>query len=124
KTVNSRSDPSQIAFSHLTFRYPGATVDALHDVSFSVRPGQTVAIVGPTGSGKSTLLSLLPRLHNPPAGTVFVDGIDVLDWPLHELRQSIGMVPQEPFLFSDTVAGNIGFGLDREPSPETVRARV
>ncbi len=67
---------------------------------------------GVTGSGKSTLISLLARLHEPPPGTVFVDGIDVLDIPLSVLRQAIGFVPQEPFLFSDTVADNVAFGLD------------
>jgi len=93
----------------LTFAY-GDGPPVLEHVSFRVEPGQTVAIVGPTGSGKSTLLGLLPRLHEPPPGTVFVDGIDVRDWPLAILRGAIGFVPQEPFLFSDRVAENIAFG--------------
>ena len=74
--------------------------------------GQTVALVGLTGSGKSTLISLLARLHEPPPGTVFVDGVDVRDIPLAVLRGAIGFVPQEPFLFSDTLADNVAFGLD------------
>jgi ATP-binding cassette subfamily B protein len=74
--------------------------------------GETVALVGPTGSGKSTLISLLARLHDPPPGTVFVDGVDVRELPLADLRGSIGFVPQEPFLFSDTLADNVAFGLD------------
>ena len=83
----------------------------LSDVSFSVRAGETVAIVGATGSGKSTLVNLLPRLQNPPKGTVFIDGRDVRDIPLKELRGMIGFVPQEPFLFSDTLADNLAFGV-------------
>jgi ATP-binding cassette, subfamily B, multidrug efflux pump len=100
----------EIEWRHLTFTYPGGQAPVLHDVSMRVPAGSTLAIVGPTGSGKSTLVSLLPRLHDPPPGTVFVDGIDVRDLPLAVLRGSIGMVPQEPFLFSDTIAGNVAFG--------------
>ena len=79
-------------------------------ISLDVPAGQTVAIVGRTGSGKSTLLSLLARLHDPPPGTVLIDGIDVREMPLATLRGAIGFVPQEPFLFSDTIAENIAFG--------------
>ncbi len=97
-----------IEFRGLTFAYDGDPV--LRDISLSIVPGQTVGIVGPTGSGKSTLLALLPRLYEPPRGTVFLDGVDVRDLPLADLRAAIGFVPQEPFLFSDTVARNIAFG--------------
>ena len=93
----------------------------LHDVSVTVPAGSTVAIVGATGSGKSTLLNLLPRLHDAPPGTVFIDGIDVRHLPLSVLRGAVGFVPQEPFLFSDTLAENIAFGVP--PGPD-VRARV
>jgi ATP-binding cassette subfamily B protein len=95
----------------LTFRYPGAVRDALTDVSITVPAGRTVAIVGHTGAGKSTLFQLLLRLHEPPAGTVFVDGIDVRDYRLAALRRRFGYVPQETFLFSTTLAGNIAFGV-------------
>jgi ATP-binding cassette subfamily B protein len=109
----SRIEPpelgSAVEFRHLTFAYGGREV--LSDVSFTVPAGQTVAIVGATGSGKSTLVNLLARLQNPPRGTVFVDGRDVRDIPLPELRGAIGFVPQEPFLFSDTLADNVAFGV-------------
>src|SRR5262249_27252123 len=94
----------------LTFRYGETKV--LEHVSAKIAAGQTVALVGPTGSGKSTLISLLARLHDPPPGTVFVDGVDVRLMPLARLRGAIGFVPQEPFLFSDTLGDNVAFGLD------------
>jgi ATP-binding cassette, subfamily B, multidrug efflux pump len=97
-----------IEFRNLSFPYGNREV--LSNVSFSIKAGETVAIVGGTGSGKSTLVNLLPRLHNPPRGTVFIDGRDVRDIPLAELRGAIGFVPQEPFLFSDTLADNVAFG--------------
>jgi ATP-binding cassette, subfamily B, multidrug efflux pump len=104
----------------LTFRFGDEAV--LHDISFSVAPGQTVAVVGPTGSGKSTLLSLLPRLHEPPRGTVFVDGLDVTALPLATLRGAVAVVPQEPFLFSATLSENIAFGWHGPgPSEEEIR---
>ena len=107
---------------HLSFTYPGTTQPVLTDVSFSASPGQTVAIVGATGSGKSTLLQLIPRLHDPGPGTVFVDGVDVRHIPLARLRRSMGVVPQEPFLFSETVAQNIAFGRDEGATPEAIAA--
>ena len=98
-----------IEFRHLTFTYGNDTV--LHDLSAVLRAGTTTAIVGATGSGKSTLISMLPRLHEPPPGTVFVGGVDVRELPLAALRGAIGFVPQEPFLFGTTLAENIAFGV-------------
>ena len=109
----------EIEFRDLTFSF-GATA-VLRGVSFRVPRGTTTAIVGATGSGKSTLLSLLPRLYDPPAGTVFIDGVDVRRIPLHVLRGAIGFVNQEPFLFSTTLAENIAFGArDGQPLQDRV----
>jgi len=103
-----QSIDGEVEFRNLTFAFGDAVV--LRGVSFSVPKGTTTAIVGATGSGKSTLLSLLPRLHDAPPGTVFIDGMDVRRIPLHVLRGAIGFVNQEPFLFSTTLAENIAFG--------------
>ena len=103
----------------MPIRTPIAPV--LNDVSLRIEPGQTVALVGGTGSGKSTLISLLPRLHEPPPGTVTIGGTDIREIPLDRLRRAIGFVPQEPFLFSDTIAGNVAFGAaeDAKETEET-----
>jgi ATP-binding cassette subfamily B protein len=98
-----------VAFRRLSFAYDGKPV--LHDIDLDVPAGSVVAIVGPTGSGKTTLVSLLARLADPPAGTLFVDGHDVRRLPLETLRGAVGFVPQEPFLFSTTVRENIALGL-------------
>ncbi len=98
-----------VEFSGLTFAYNGKPV--LQDIDLAIEPGSTVAFVGRTGSGKSTLVSLIPRLLDAPEGTVLVDGVPVRDYPLEQLRRSIGFVPQETFLFSDTLAANIAFGV-------------
>jgi len=109
----------------LTFHYPGASRPALRGVTLEVPAGATVAIVGRTGSGKSTLLSLLPRLFDPPPGTVFLDGVDVRDWDLAELRRAIAAAPQDPFLFSATLGENIAYGVERASALEIERvARV
>ena len=96
-----------VTFRGLSFTYGGRQV--LEDVTLDIAAGASVAVIGRTGSGKSTLLSLLVRLHDPPPGTVFIDGIDVRALPLATLRRAIAVVPQEPFLFSDTIAANIAF---------------
>jgi ATP-binding cassette, subfamily B, multidrug efflux pump len=106
-----------VEFRSLTFAY-GDGPPVLHDIDLRVEAGQTVAVVGPTGSGKSTLVSLLPRLYDTPPGAVLVDGHDVRQIPLRVLRGAVGFVPQETFLFSDTVGENIAFGLE---SPDPAR---
>ena len=104
-----------IELRHLTFTYAGDEI--LRDVSLTIPAGETVAIIGRTGTGKSTLLALIARLHDPPKGAVFVDGMDVRELPLSTLRGAIGFVPQEPFLFSDTITENIAFGWGGGGSP-------
>jgi ATP-binding cassette subfamily B protein len=101
-----------IEFRGLTFTYPGSDRPVLRDVSLRIEPGQTVAFVGGTGSGKSTLIGLLPRMHEPPPGAVTIGGVDIREIPLHRLRGAIGFVPQEPFLFSETIAANVALGVD------------
>lgn len=107
-----------IEFRNLTFSYPRSSGPVLRNINLSVPAGTSLAIVGHTGSGKSTLVNLIPRLFDPPPGTVFVDGKDVRDWPLAQLRKAIGSVPQETFLFSDTIRENIAFGSDSDISDE------
>ncbi len=99
-----------IEFRGLSFSYNGKRV--LKDINLVIRPGETVAFVGPTGSGKTTMLNLIPRLLESPEGTLFVDGIDARRFPLRQLREAIGAVPQETFLFSDSLEGNIAFGVE------------
>ena len=96
----------------LTFRYPGGSYDSLTDVSFSIKAGENVGIIGKTGSGKTTLVDLLLRTYNVPDGTVFLDGYDVNDIPIRTVRKYAAYVPQDNFLFSDTIANNIAFASD------------
>ncbi|HEX4577972.1 MAG TPA: ABC transporter ATP-binding protein [Edaphobacter sp.] len=107
-----------IEFRNLTFAYPGVPA-VLHDINLHIPAGSSLAIVGPTGSGKSTLVSLIPRLHDAPTGTVLIDNQPVRHFTLSALRKSIGFVPQETFLFSETIRQNIAFGRP-DASPEQV----
>ncbi|HKY30249.1 MAG TPA: ABC transporter ATP-binding protein [Pyrinomonadaceae bacterium] len=103
----------EIEFRNLTFRYRQQDDPVLRDIKLHIPAGQTVAFVGRTGSGKSTLVNLIPRLMDAPENTILIDGVRVQDYPLAQLRASIGFVPQETFLFSDTVAENIAFGVEK-----------
>ena len=103
-----------ITFKNLTFAYPGTHVDVLQDISFRIEPGQSVGIVGKTGAGKTTLVDLILRSYNVPDGTVFIDDRDINRITLHDLRAACAYVPQDNFLFSDTIENNIAFGLPAE----------
>ena len=108
-----------VEFRHLTFRYPDGEYDVLQDISFTIHPGESVGIVGKTGAGKTALGDLLLRTYNVPDGTLFVDGKDVNTLSIHSVRAACAYVPQDNFLFSDTIAHNIGFGVD-DASPEMI----
>ena len=100
----------EVEFEHVSFRYPGAEHDVLHDLNFVAKPGQTTAIIGSTGCGKSTLINLIPRFYDVTEGTIRVDGPDVREMTQHDLRDKIGYVPQKGVLFSGTIASNILYG--------------
>ena len=111
-----------IEFRHLTFRYPDGEYDVLQDISFTVTPGESVGIVGKTGAGKTALVDLLLRTYNVADGTLFVDGQDVNSLSIHSVRNACAYVPQDNFLFSDTIAHNIGFGVDDAAQEDIDRA--
>ena len=103
----------EITFDHVSFTYPDTGIKALQDVSFKVEPGQRLAIIGRTGSGKSTIADLMMRMYDPTSGKILVDAINIKDRQLGSYRRQIGFVPQDIFLFSETITENIGFGLDK-----------
>jgi ATP-binding cassette, subfamily B, multidrug efflux pump len=105
-----------IEFRQLNFAYNGTTV--LHDINLHIPAGTSLAIVGPTGSGKTTLVSLIPRIYDAEPGSVLIDGEPVRDYPLADLRRNIGFVPQETFLFSETIRENIAFGVQKASDPQ------
>ena len=111
-----------IEFKSLTFRHPGAQYDALVDVSFKINRGENVGIIGKTGSGKTTLVDLILRIYNVPDGALFVDGVDVNEIPIKTLRSFSAYVPQDNFLFSDTIESNIAFAADGADMEKVVEA--
>ena len=102
----------KIEFRHLSFRYPDGEFNALDDVSFTIEPGESVGLIGKTGAGKTTLVDLILRTYNVPKGTLFIDGYDVTDASIRSVRDACAYVPQDNFLFSDTIANNINFAYD------------
>ena len=99
-----------IEFQNVSFAYPGAPANAVSDISFTAEKGQVVAIIGPTGSGKTTIMNLIPRLYDATEGRILIDGVDVRDYRIQNLREKIGYVPQKSFLFEGTIASNIDYG--------------
>jgi ATP-binding cassette subfamily B multidrug efflux pump len=120
KTLPIKAIEGKVKFKKLSFTYPGMKHPALRNVSFELKPGKILGIIGTIGAGKSTLINLIPRLYEAPENKISVDGNDITKIPLEILRKSIGMVPQDTFLFSQTVAENIAFGVDREYSRQEV----
>lgn len=126
-TITDKENPQKLTehkglleFSNVKFRYPGATEDALSDINFVAEPGKTTAIIGSTGCGKSTLVHLIPRLYDVTQGSITLDGKDIRDISMAELRQEIGFVPQKGVLFSGTIASNLRFGKE-DATDEEIR---
>ncbi len=119
--VSSADARGLVEFRNVDFRYPDADDDALHNVSFTARPGETVAIIGATGSGKSSIVNLVPRFYDVREGQVLVDGVDVKDWKQADLRNRVAYVPQKATLFSGTISSNIDYGEGpKEIAPEDI----
>lgn len=114
----------RVEFKNVSFTYPNSGIQALNSVSFVLEPGQSIGILGKTGSGKSTIVSLLVRHYDPSSGEILIDGVDLKQWHLPTLRSLLGWVPQEAFLFSDTIANNIAFGMSRTDMKEVIEASV
>lgn len=111
-----------ISFEHVNFKYPGAEEDVLHDIDFVAKPGETTAIIGSTGCGKSTLVNLIPRLYDVSDGKILLDGKDIRNISMSDLREEIGFVPQKGVLFSGTIASNLRFGNDDATDEEIKKA--
>lgn len=111
-----------ISFEHVNFKYPGAEEDVLHDIDFVAKPGETTAIIGSTGCGKSTLVNLIPRLYDVTDGKILLDGKDIRNISMSDLREEIGFVPQKGVLFSGTIASNLRFGNDDATDEEIKKA--
>nr|WP_312442127.1 ABC transporter ATP-binding protein [Lacrimispora sp.] len=108
-----------VEYRNVSFRYPDADEDVLHNITFTAMPGHTTAFIGATGSGKSTLVNLLPRFYDVTGGEILIDGVNIENWPVHQLRNIIGFVPQKGILFSGTIESNLMYG-DRKATREQV----
>ena len=118
----SDEEKGLLVFDHVSFKYPGADENVLHDITFTAKPGETTAIIGSTGSGKSTLVNLIPRFYDVSGGSITLDGVDIREVPQHELREKLGYVPQKGLLFSGDIASNIMFGNPDGSESEMIEA--
>jgi ATP-binding cassette subfamily B protein len=124
-TESPAGQEGTISFRNVSFRYPGASQDALTDISFDVSKGETVAVIGSTGSGKSTLVKMIPRFYDADEGSITVDGVDIRDYKLESLHRKIGYVPQKAIMFNGTIASNVNYGdTENERTEEDVRKAV
>lgn len=121
-TIDISGGKGEVVFSHVSFAYPNAKEDALKDIDFTAKAGQTTAIIGSTGCGKSTLVNLIPRLFDVKEGSISIDGVDIRDVKMKELRKEIGFVPQKGTLFSGTISSNIRFGNNNASMEEVKKA--
>ena len=117
-----KNGKGEVAFEHVSFHYPGAEEDVLHDITFTAKPGETTAFIGSTGCGKSTLVNLIPRLYDVTGGSITLDGKDIRRITMKDLRDEIGFVPQKGVLFSGTIASNLRFGKDDASDEEIAKA--
>lgn len=118
----SEDRKGEVAFSHVSFRYPGAEEEVLHDITFTAKKGETVAFIGSTGSGKSTLVNLIPRFFDVTEGAICIDGVDIRDMDIKDLRSRLGYVPQKGVLFSGTIESNLRFGAQEASMEELNKA--
>lgn len=118
----AKNEKGEVAFEHVSFRYPGAEEDVLHDLSFTAKPGETTAFIGSTGSGKSTLVNLIPRFYDVTEGKITIDGTDIREVSQHDLRARLGYVPQKGILFSGDIASNIMYGNPDGSEEEMIEA--
>ena len=116
------NEKGEVTFDHVSFRYPGAEADVLHDITFTAKPGETTAFIGSTGCGKSTLVNLIPRFYDVTEGKITIDGQDIREITQHELREKLGYVPQKGVLFSGNIASNIMFGNPDGSKEEMIEA--
>lgn len=120
--TQNRENSGSVEFRHVSFRYPDAGEDVLHDISFTAQPGQTVAFIGATGSGKTSLIDLIPRFYDVSAGEILVDGLNVRDYDIHALRDKIGYVSQKAVLFSGSVTSNVTLGQEKATQADVEKA--
>jgi ATP-binding cassette subfamily B protein len=111
-----------VEFRNVSFRYPGADTDVLHDLNFVARPGETTAFIGSTGSGKSTVVNLIPRFYDVTGGEILMDGVDIREVTQHDLREKIGYVPQKGVLFSGTIESNLSYADEMATEAELMTA--